>query len=460
MTQAHSHRLRIVIATLILFGLSVLVFAPGYAQYDSVTQYDQVLSGRYDDWHPPIMARFWSLFGRHGAGPMLVLQLAGWWLGLGGIAAGIVDRRPRAALAVLAIGLVPPWLGWQVSVLKDAQMTAATLAAVGLVGWWRLRGRALPGWAWLPVAVLLGYAALVRANAIFAIAPLVAFLLAERWGRRIALTIALVLATLALAPVVNHRLLGAQASGVARAQALYDLAGIAVRVPYDPRLGFTPAEVDGLRAKACVRPFFWDPLGEPDRCGTLLARFQAMAPAPLYARLAPAIVHHPFAYAAQRLTHLNSTWRWAVPARWINADPPQSTEPNAIGLGEPGRVALAWQRMAGAWVDLPIMWPIVWLVLAAGGLAVTRGAGLAGALFASTLGQEASFLVISVASDFRYHLWAIIACALGLVLARPWRGDRRIVVATAVVLGLILVVGIATRATLPVPPQSYQGMLG
>ena len=81
-------------------------------------------------------------------------------------------------------------------------------------------------------------------------------------------------------------------------------------------------------------------------------------------------------------------------------------------------------------------------------------------MFASTLGQEASFLVISVASDFRYHLWAIIACALGLVLARPWRGDRRIVVATAVVLGLILVVGTATRATLPVPPQSYQGMLG
>ncbi|TVM04529.1 hypothetical protein FCN52_14595, partial [Enterococcus faecium] len=78
MTEAHSHRLRIVIATLILFGLSVLVFAPGYAQYDSVTRYDQVLRGRYDDWHPPIMARLWSLFGRQGAGPMLVLQLAGW----------------------------------------------------------------------------------------------------------------------------------------------------------------------------------------------------------------------------------------------------------------------------------------------------------------------------------------------------------------------------------------------
>lgn len=460
MTRAYSHRLRIVIATLILLGCSVLVFAPGYAEYDSVTQYQQVLNARYDDWHPPIMAWLWSLFGRHGAGPMLVLQLAGWWLGLGAIAAAIVDRRPRGALAVLTIGLVPPWLGWQVAVLKDAQMTGALLAAVGLIGWWRLRDRAVPGWAWVPIALLLGYAALVRANAIFAIAPLVAFLLAERWGRRIAITIGLTLVTLALAPVINHRLLGAQASGVARIQALYDLAGIAERVPYDPRLGFTPAEVDGLRTKACVKPFFWDPLGEPARCGTLLARFQTMAPGPLYARLAPAILRHPIAYAAQRLSHVNSTWRLGVPPRWPNATPPQSTEPNDIGLDAPGRVALAWQKMADAWVDLPIMWPVVWLLLAAGGPAVTRGAGMAGALFASTLGQEASFLVISVASDFRYHLWAIIACALGLVLARPWRGDRRIVGVTVAVLVVVLIVGIATRAMLPIPPQSYQGMLG
>ncbi|MEJ8629008.1 hypothetical protein P0F65_02215 [Sphingomonas sp. I4] len=145
MTRAHSHRLRIIVATLVLFGLSLIIFAPGYVEYDSVGQYAQVLSGDYDDWHPPIMARLWSLFAGHGAGPMLAVQLGGWWLGLGGIAAGIVDRRPRAALLVLAIGLVPPWLGWQVAILKDAQMTGATLAAVGIVGWWRLRGKGALG---------------------------------------------------------------------------------------------------------------------------------------------------------------------------------------------------------------------------------------------------------------------------------------------------------------------------
>jgi hypothetical protein len=38
MTRTHSHRLRIVIATLVLFGLSLVIFAPGYVEYDSVGQ--------------------------------------------------------------------------------------------------------------------------------------------------------------------------------------------------------------------------------------------------------------------------------------------------------------------------------------------------------------------------------------------------------------------------------------
>ncbi|WP_294240219.1 hypothetical protein [uncultured Sphingomonas sp.] len=460
MTRAHSHRLRIVIAALVLFGLSLAVFAPGYVEYDSVGQYEQALTGQYDDWHPPIMARLWSLFVHHGAGPMLALQLAAWWLGLGALAAGIVDRRPRGALLVLAVGLVPPWLGWQVAILKDAQMTGAALAAVGIIGWWRLRDRRVPPGGWVAAGVLLAYAALVRANAIFAIAPLVALLVAERWRGRIAITIALTLATLALAPLVNHRLLGAASSGVARTQALYDLAGIAVRVPYDDRLGLSPTEVAEIRAKECVKPFFWDPLGDETRCGTLLKRFETVPPGQLYARLAPAILHHPIAYAEQRLAHVNSTWRLWVPSHWPNANPPEASEPNDDHLGTPGQVALAWQRMATPWVDWPVMWPVVWLVLGAGGLAVTRGNGLAGALFGSAIGLEASFLVISVASDFRYHLWAIIACALGLILAKPWRGDRRIVWATGAVLLMVLIVGTVARLTLPVSPQSYQGMLG
>ena len=60
--------------------LAVASFAalwPGYALYDTVGQYKQALSGEFDDWHPPIMARLWAvLHGRLGetTGPMLVMR--------------------------------------------------------------------------------------------------------------------------------------------------------------------------------------------------------------------------------------------------------------------------------------------------------------------------------------------------------------------------------------------------
>ena len=245
---------------------AVLVFWPGIATYDSVVQYAQPLSGRYDDWHPPVMARLWSLTLHwiSGAGPLLALQMAGYGLGLG-LIAGRMRRlgRPRAALAVMLIGLWPPFLGWQAVVLKDAQMLGALLAAVGLIV-------AAPGrpstWqrrvAIGAAAVLLIYALLVRANAVFAVAPLVAMLVPLRSARsRILLGVGLVAATLALSPAINHRLLGATQSRVTATQPLYDLAGIAVRVGPQAAIGFTPAETRGLIARRCVRPFFWDPLG-------------------------------------------------------------------------------------------------------------------------------------------------------------------------------------------------------
>ncbi|MEG8025209.1 hypothetical protein QP162_13740 [Sphingomonas aurantiaca] len=164
------------IAAAALCLASLALFWPGTAMYDTVAQYRQVLAGVYDDWHPPAMARVWALLAPFGPGatPMLVLQLATYWLGLG-LLAGALARigRQRSAAAILVIGLLPPFLGWQGVVLKDAQLAGALLAAVGIIGWWRLAGRRLPRAMWIPVTLLLGYAVLVRANAVFIVVPLV-----------------------------------------------------------------------------------------------------------------------------------------------------------------------------------------------------------------------------------------------------------------------------------------------
>jgi len=453
---------------------SLALFWPGYAMFDSVDQFGQALSGDYNDWHPPIMARLWALlhdsFGG-GAAPMLVLQMTLYWLGLG-LIAGALRRsgRWRAGPAVLLVGLVPLWLGWQAVVLKDTQMAGALLAATGLIAWWRLAGRRLPPLAFAMVIVLLGYATLVRANAAFATVPLGVLALSGaplRAGRAVVVAIAAIIAVLAIEPVINHDLLAAAPSGVEHTEALFDLAGIAGRSSSAAGTGLTTAERRQILARHCARPFFWDPLGAPGHCDTTMARLDSLPTGRLYRTLATAIVHHPLAYAGHRLAHLNSTERWLVPARWPAAAPPDQSEPNTLGLATPGRAAARWQSVAGALADTPLGWPFAWVIVALTTAAALRSAPpsparqLALALAGSALAMEASFVVLSIASDLRYHLWSILAAALALVLAGGAAPlDRRAVAIGGGVLALACLAAIAARAMLPLPPVGYEAMLG
>jgi hypothetical protein len=456
--------------TLLLLVGSLALFWPGIAMYDSVGQFAQVLSGAYEDWHPPAMARMWSLFHAAAGGtsePMFVAQMALYWAGFGLIAAALARLgRGRMAAVVLAIGALPLFLGWQAVVLKDTQMLGAVLAACGAVAWWRLRGARVPIWALIVVAMLLAYATLVRANAVFATVPLAVMLFGtgRRWTR-LALGLAGVAAVLMAAPILNHGPLGATSSGVERTEALYDLAGIAVRAP-DTAIGFTPVEAQALRVGHCVKPYFWDPLGEETRCAPLVARLQGQPAGQLYRLLVTAIIRHPLAYAAHRLAHFNSTERFLVPAGWPGAAPPPRSEPNDLGLGNPGAVARGWQIAARWMAETPLGWPIAWFTLAIIGLAVAvpRPAGaardLALALLVSAVTLEASFGVLSIASDLRYHLWPMVGTALAMVLLwvdRRW--SARALRLGGLALALVLAGGLMARLTLPPPPTSYRALL-
>lgn len=444
---------------------TLLAYWPGTAMYDSVAQYRQALTGRYDDWHPPAMARVWSLVAGQGGGPMLLLQLAGYWAGLGLLAARLArSGRVAAGLGLLALGCWPPLLGWQAALLKDSQLMAALLPATGIVAWYRLDGRRLPAVATAAVALLLLYALLLRANAAFAVVPL-----AIAWSprprattRRVALAVIGIAAAIGVAGLASHRLMGAARSGVERTQAIYDLAGIAVRSGDAAAVGLLPGTVDALRAKACVRPYFWDPLGEPSRCAQEAASWRATPPGTLYRMLALAALRHPLDYAGHRLAHLNATGRWLVPARWPGAAPPESSEPNPLGLRDPGAAGAAWSRLGGALVDWPVGWPVFWVLVGAlllvGGWRDARpAAAQARALVVSALSLEASFAALSIASDLRYHLWPMVATVLAAVLAGPaaWRPR-----AGWLLLAGVVAAGVAARLVLPAVPDTYAGMLG
>jgi len=439
--------------------------------YDTVAQYGQVRGAPIDDWHPPIMVRLWQLLHPLGPGtaPIFALQTALYAFGFALIAGTLVESgRWRAALAAAVLALSPLLLGWQMVILKDAQMIGALVAAFGIVAHYRLTGRSIPVAAGAMVALLVAYATLVRANAFFVTVPLTPLLLPTR--KRLLMSAAIAAAgaaiVLIVTPLINHDLLGAEPSDVAKSQPLFDLAAMAIASPASPG-PFTPSEIAEIRARHCVKAFFWDPLGDPTGCTSATERLMHEPAGWLYVQLASAAVAHPIAYARHRIAHWNSTERWLVAPGLPDAAPPVEAEPNDLGLETPqSPVAGTWQDIAAAEAATPLGWPIFWTIVAAVLLPAAwrrrndASGSLALALIASALALEISFFAISIASDLRYHLWPMAASALALILLsdNP-RLQRREWLGAGLVVALVIGGGIVARATLPPAPDSYQAMI-
>lgn len=449
--------------------LTLLLFWPGVAMFDSVTQYGQLLDDSFEDWHPPAMARLWSLLHpiADGQAPMFVLQVLLYWTGLGLIAAALAGKGRRwPAVAVLVLGLWPPLLGWEAAVIKDAQMASALLAAVGLVAWWRLRAARMPVWAIVLAALLIGYATLVRANAVFATVPL-AVALVRPWSWRGGLPRALAIAVAVLVVLVasgwvNHQLLGARPTGVERTLPTFDLAGIAARTPPGAVPVLPPPVSRMIVAQRCASPILWDPLSVDARCGFVQNELTARAPGPaLFRAWEAAILAHPLAYAAHRLQHWNATMRWIVPEHFPLAAPPASSEPNDLGLAQPMPTATLVANLAGPLARGPLGAPMLWFGAALATLAVARPArgaehALAAALALSAVAMEASFLLVSIASDWRYHLWSMLAAGLAWTLLAADPPPRRSLRITAAALALLALSCLVPRLLLAPVGDSYQ----
>ncbi|QYE35176.1 hypothetical protein KZX46_03965 [Polymorphobacter sp. PAMC 29334] len=373
------------------------------------------------------MARLWSGFesaGLLGTAPLFVLQIALFFAGLILFAAALPRVRPViAALAIDALLIPAEWL---IVVIKDAQMIAALTAATGIVAAYKLRSRAVPAAAAGVVAVLLVYAVLLRANAVFGVVPLVCVW--AGWGGlrhtapRAALMLAGVLAVLAVSPPINHRLLGARPSHVERVLPLYDLAGIAHFGGIATLPGLPVARWREAEARGCYHVTMWDAYSDPAECGFVAdaVGFDGDAGAGLFGDWARAVAAHPVAYARHRLGHFNMTMRWLVPFGQPRTVGPPDSQPNDVGIGRRADPLLKGIAVAAnALAATPFGWPAVWLAASLGLWWTAAGTPRSGprdmalALALSAAAMLLSFAVVSIASDLRYHLWAMVATTLG-----------------------------------------------
>lgn len=452
---------------LVIIASAVWVFWPGIPTYDSVLQYRQLVSGQIDDWHPPVMARVWQLLNpiSPGTGPLFALQMLLYGIGFALVIAALVRAgRPKAALAAGLFGMSPLLLGWQIVVMKDEQMLGALVAAFSIVAAYRLTGKAVPVWAGLLAALLLVYATLLRGNAVFATVPLTMLLLPRpnSWRVRCILGIVAMVGLLVLSPPIQRALFDAKPSSRLKTQPLFDLAGISSRTPADP-LPFTAAERSQLVERHCSNSFFWDSLGGLGPCADVTARVRASSSSELTIALARNVMRHPLAYAEHRLAHWNMTERWWVPLGLISADPQIKAHPNGLGLRGPTSVPKWWQRLAHAQAATPLGWPIVWTTLALFFLPVAfrrrdAAGNLALALLGSGLVLELSFLVVSIASELRYHLWPMTATVLALVLLSDKLRSALKPIHSIALLAVIMT-GTLAREILPHAPGTYWQMV-
>jgi hypothetical protein len=452
----------LLLLVVVLFGLNVFLHYPGTMSNDSSYQYEEVLSGRYTDWHPPIMVWLWSLL-RHiadGPSPLLVLHLFLYWTGFGLLADAL--RRtghPGVALLMVFAGAFPPFILLNANVIKDVGMVATWLAAFGLLYWFRSQRRPVPIWAGLLMAALVAYGLLVRSNAVFAVGPLLLYALAPAsWLRPVRLIAGAVLIALVAVPatqVLNRWLFNPTPMNPAHSLFLFDLVGIA-KVEQDPSLVAPRATLSVADLNNCYTPYWWDSFSPWGRCSDLVNRAdggRAGVAEGYPTQWLKTIAAHPLAYAQHRLKHFNSSVLFAVPLKHSRLAPEFRNDDPAY---EPIEVTTERDVKRDLLRKNPFVWPVTWLVwgifllIFASRSAPDPGNVFVRALLVSALAYSGAYLVIGVATDLRYHYWTLAAVLIATILMLPQVADglrRRStpLLAGLAAVALIIAIGLATR---------------
>ena len=427
MSPPEAHRLSTLPAGLIplliavLAVLQLLIFWPGVITPDSLSQYAQAISGHYEDWHPPVMAFLWRQLGwlAPGQAPFLVMLALLYWSGALLLADGLRRRhRPGAALAVIAIVAMPVAFGEMGSVIKDSLLTACCLAAVGLTVQGSRPAR-------LIAAGLLIIAAATRFNAVFAAAPLLVWVIADRrqaarWRQGGLVILALGLLGLstwlinqvALAPRRTHPMISL---------VTFDLAGI---IAHGGKASIPPmsrAASVALTAR-CYTPAQFNPRYRED-CDDAQGDLATATGGRLTRSWLTAIVQDPLPWLRHRLAHLDRNWRFLVAQVPDDAIYIMTTPANNLGLAyRPSPGATAVYRAASLLAASPLGRPATWMVVAAGLILLAsscRCRGAVTALALSALLYGGAYGIVSVAPDLRYNLWTMLAAALALAIAAP-----------------------------------------
>jgi hypothetical protein len=403
----------VALASLIMLLINLISQYPGVPTGDSDNQYAQAVSGRFNDWHPPIMAWLWSklLWVADGSGPLFAIHILCYWLGFGLIALGMGRiGRNRSAWTVVALGGFLPFVATNALIFSDVGMAVAFLTAFGLCFFYRSQGGRIPLVAASLAGVCLVYGVLVRANAVFAAAPLVVYAACPSSLRRpvhlFASCLAVILITVPVSRAFNRWVLHARPVYAEVSLMLFDVVGTAFFSRDLSVLSEENSQFSLESVTKCYSPVVWDTLMWREGCHFFFGRH----PTTVWIQ---AVLKHPLAYVEHRLAHFNSELYFLVPRHHA-----YERALNIYGHHSEDSEGVPWDRD-------PLITPMFALVL---GLAVVTMSFPKSAIVPGNL-QIASFclalsgtsystayLLIGVYSSPRYHYWSIVAILIATIL--------------------------------------------
>jgi hypothetical protein len=158
-----------------LASVSFSILYPGMMSWDTVQQWNEVVTGAYSDKHPPVMAWWWGLLVAYvwnDPAVLLLFHLGMFWGGV--YVLGQIFGRQSClwSLSCLALWFVPPVMGMSVVLWKDTGLAFSWFLACALMGKYyqvqRKPGKAVAAL----ILLLLFYGTAVRYNAIAGLFPL------------------------------------------------------------------------------------------------------------------------------------------------------------------------------------------------------------------------------------------------------------------------------------------------
>jgi hypothetical protein len=432
-----TRRLLVLVAVVIGYALTVLVFYPGYVTIDARYVYADAQAWQFGDWQSPVMGVIWRLIDpiAPGALSIFLLTITLYWLGFALLALIAARRALWLGLLTPLLALTPPAFFFVGMVWRDVLFGVMWLAAAALVFAVTDRAAALrwPIQACALTLIVLGV--LLRQNAIFAAPFLAAYVV---WPARFDLKrMALVLVPgaalfYAFVPLTYYGLLDAKRQNALHSILVFDLGGITYfsgenQFPVD----WSAAQTAQLTS-TCYDPVRWDTYWYLPPCPFVMQRLERpddiiFGRPRLAAAWRHAVAAHPIAYLEHR-----ATFMWQFLARSNLVLPVSDWLDPKSNYGH-NRFFAPLVALHDALQPTLLFRPGLWLLLAIAvcGLAWPARATPAGAfgigVTASAIVYVLTFFAVGVAADFRYAYWCVLATltgAVATVLARDQLSSR------------------------------------